>query len=100
MILIFFSFQDAVQTLIDAVQELIQTHEAWEEDKDPENKPDLSVKDSKETEQDTSETHEEQEPARKETEKTEDAGHGLSEEVWSSLRREYPGAEFVVVTDQ
>ena len=25
---------------------------------------------------------------------------GLTEEVWTSLRREYPGAEFVVVTDQ
>ena len=25
---------------------------------------------------------------------------GLTEEVWTSLRKEYPGAEFVVVTDQ
>ena len=77
--------QDAVQTLIDAVQELIQTHESWEEegpaaDKVVEAPP--------------------EEAAVSATEGAVEQVEGLSEEVWSRLRSEYPGAEFVVVTDQ
>ena len=77
--------QDAVQTLIDAVQELIQTHESWEEEGPA---PDKVVEAPPE------------EAAVSATEGAVEQVEGLSEEVWSRLRSEYPGAEFVVVTDQ
>ena len=112
-------FQDAVQTLIDAVQELIQTHEAFEEEsggKDAkESKTDEGSKDTL-----NSGTAVDSKPVKEFEEVHVDAGdvgenltlggqvggvvggqvEGLTEEVWTSLRKEYPGAEFVVVTDQ
>ena len=110
--------QDAVQTLIDAVQELIQTHEAFEEEggsaeKDAkENKANVGTAEVSETKvgDNEEEAVNEVEGVRVEnltlggqvggvTLKGGQVG-GLTEEVWTSLRREYPGAEFVVVTDQ
>ena len=122
-------FQDAVQTLIDAVQELIQTHEAFEEES--------GAKDAKESKTDegptdklNSEASVDSKPVKEFEGVHTDAGdvgenltlggqvggnsslgghvggvvggqvEGLTEEVWTSLRKEYPGAEFVVVTDQ
>ena len=122
-------FQDAVQTLIDAVQELIQTHEAFEEES--------GAKDAKESKTDESPTDKlnseatvDSKPVKEFEGVHADAGdvgenltlggqvgdnltldghvggvvggqvEGLTEEVWTSLRKEYPGAEFVVVTDQ
>ena len=112
-------FQDAVQTLIDAVQELIQTHEAFEEESGGKD-----AKESKKGEGPTdtlnSEASVDSKPVNGIEEVHADAGdvgenltlgghvggvvggqvEGLTEEVWTSLRKEYPGAEFVVVTDQ
>ena len=119
-------FQDAVQTLIDAVQELIQTHEAFEEES--------GAKDAKESKTDEGPTDKlssvDSKPVNGSEGVQADAGdvggtltlggqvggnltlgghvggvvggqvEGLTEEVWTSLRKEYPGAEFVVVTDQ
>ena len=112
-------FQDAVQTLIDAVQELIQTHEAFEEES--------GGKDAKESKTDegptdklNSEASVDSKPVKEFEGVHTNAGdvgenltlggqlggvvggqvEGLTEEVWTSLRKEYPGAEFVVVTDQ
>ena len=101
--------------MIDAVQELIQTHEAFEEEggsaeKDAkENKANVEVSETKDGEVNKVEG------VRVENltlggEQVVGGGvsikggggqvEGLTEEVWTSLRREYPGAEFVVVTDQ
>ena len=96
-------FQDAVQTLIDAVQELIQTHEAWtQEGEDPRKKPDEAKSVSKPTSLASTSLPGSTEPVEDSVDVPEvgEQQQGLSEEVWSSLRREYPGAEFVVVTDQ
>ena len=118
--------QDAVQTLIDAVQELIQTHEAFEEEggsAEKDAKDDIKGDsggqtdeviqangETKEEEGDNDEAVSEVEGVRVENLTlggqvggvTIKGGQveGLTEEVWTSLRREYPGAEFVVVTDQ
>ena len=110
--------QDAVQTLIDAVQELIQTHEAFEEEggsaeKDAKENKANCGRPNGEVSEATGETKEavnEVEGVRVENLSlggqvggvTIKGGQveGLTEEVWTSLRREYPGAEFVVVTDQ
>ena len=115
--------QDAVQTLIDAVQELIQTHEAFEEEGGSAEKDAKEIKanggrPNGEVNEATGETKEgDNEEAVNEVEGVrvenltlggEVGGvtikggqvEGLTEEVWTSLRREYPGAEFVVVTDQ
>lgn len=110
---------DAVQTLIDAVQELIQTHEAFEEEGDSsaekdakEDKANVATDEvSSETKEGDEETVTEVEGVRVEnlTLGGQPVGgvtikggqvEGLTEDVWTSLRREYPGAEFVVVTDQ
>ena len=105
--------------MIDAVQELIQTHEAFEEEGGS------AEKDAKENKANggggptdkVTETKEGDEVVMNEVEGvrvenltlggqvggvTIKGGQveGLTEEVWTSLRREYPGAEFVVVTDQ
>ena len=122
-------FQDAVQTLIDAVQELIQTHEAFEEES--------GGKDAKESKTDGEPKDKQDSEASVDSKPVNGiegvqavagdvgenltlggpvggnltlGGHvggvvggqveGLTEEVWTSLRKEYPGAEFVVVTDQ
>ena len=103
--------------MIDAVQELIQTHEAFEEEggsaeKDAkENKANVGSDEVTKTKVgDEEETVNEVEGVRVENLTlggqvggvTLKGGQveGLTEEVWTSLRREYPGAEFVVVTDQ
>ena len=115
-IIILSMIQDAVQTLIDAVQELIQTHEAFEEESGS------AEKDAKENGVSTVKVSEANNGGAKEDTASEVEGvrvenltlggevggvtikggqvEGLTEEVWTSLRREYPGAEFVVVTDQ
>ena len=105
--------------MIDAVQELIQTHEAFEEEGGS------AEKDAKENKANSggvptdkvTETKEGDEVVMNEVEgvRVENLSlggqvggvtikggqvEGLTEEVWTSLRREYPGAEFVVVTDQ
>ena len=105
--------------MIDAVQELIQTHEAFEEEggsaeKDAqENKANAATDEVSETKEEGDE--EEEEVNEVEGVRVENLTlggqvggvtikggqvEGLTEEVWTSLRREYPGAEFVVVTDQ
>ena len=111
--------------MIDAVQELIQTHEAFEEEggsaeKDAKDdiKGDSGGRPTDEATEANCETKEEEGEAVSEVEgvRVENLGtldgqvggvtikggqvEGLTEEVWTSLRREYPGAEFVVVTDQ
>ena len=102
--------------MIDAVQELIQTHEAFEEESGS------AEKDAKENGVSTVKVSEANNGGAKEDTVSEaegvrvenltlggevggvtikgGQGEGLTEEVWTSLRREYPGAEFVVVTDQ
>ena len=99
--------------MIDAVQELIQTHEAFEEEggsaeKDAkENKANTEVSETKEGEVNEVEgvrvenlTLGGEEQVGGVSIKGGGQVEGLTEEVWTSLRREYPGAEFVVVTDQ
>ena len=101
--------------MIDAVEELIQTHEAFEEEGGSAEKDEKENKANVATDE-VSETKEgevnEAEGVRVEnltlggqqvggvTIKGGAQVGGLTEEVWTSLRREYPGAEFVVVTDQ
>ena len=112
--------------MIDAVQELIQTHEAFEEEggsaeKDAKDdmKGDVGVPNDEVSEA-NGETKEEEGDNDKAVSEVEGVRvenltlggqvggvtikggqvEGLTEEVWTSLRREYPGAEFVVVTDQ
>ena len=109
--------------MIDAVQELIQTHEAFEEEggsaeKDAkENKANGDGPSDEVSEANGGTKEGDNEAAVNEVEGvrvenltlggqvggvTIKGGQveGLTEEVWTSLRREYPGAEFVVVTDQ
>ena len=102
-------FQDAVQTLIDAVQELIQTHEACEKDTEDvpkraaietnvavEDKPVVYVSDDNRLE------NAEDIPEGTAVLLAGDEGSGqvISEEVWKNLKEVYPDAEFVVVTNQ
>merc|ERR1711971_1073703 len=116
---------DAVQTLIDAVQELIQTHEAFEEEggsAEKDAKDDIKGDGGGGPTDEVTETKEEEGGDNDEAVSEEVEGvrvenltlggqvggltikggqvEGLTEEVWTGLRREYPGAEFVVVTDQ
>ena len=90
--------------MIDAVQELIQTHEAWtQEGDDPRKKADESKAVGPPTSLTSTRLPGSTEPVEESGSVPASVGEqqqGLSEEVWTSLRREYPGAEFVVVTDQ
>ena len=117
--------QDAVQTLIDAVQELIQTHEAFEEEggsAEKDAKDDIKGDSGGPTDEVSEANGETNKEGDNDKAVSEVEGvrvenltlggqvggvtikggqvEGLTEEVWTSLRREYPGAEFVVVTDQ
>ena len=90
--------QDAVQTLIDAVQELIQTHEACEQ-QSSEARQDRGVYITEEN------RLENLVPVEDETRvivpgEEEGAPQVISEEVWRNLREVYPDAEFVVVDSQ
>ena len=108
--LVSYTFQDAVQTLIDAVQELIQTHEACEQESEETG----SQKADKETKQeinDKSIVYIAEENRLENSEAVPDgatvilagedgSGQVISEEVWRNLKQVYPDAEFVVVANQ
>ena len=98
-----------MQTLIDAVQELIQTHEACEQEpEDSSHKPDAE---STQELADNSIVYISEENRLESTESVPDeatvvlsgedgTAQVISEEVWRNLKEGYPDAEFVVVANQ
>eukprot|EP00092_Neocalanus_flemingeri_P013632 GFUD01014702.1.p1 GENE.GFUD01014702.1~~GFUD01014702.1.p1 ORF type:complete len:530 (+),score=140.48 GFUD01014702.1:64-1590(+) len=101
--------QDAVQTLIDAVQELIQTHEACEKESEDvpkketindcepvDEKPVVYVSNDKRSEN----AEDIPDGATVILAGEEGSGQVISEEVWRNLKEVYPNAEFVVVTNE
>eukprot|EP00090_Calanus_glacialis_P006308 TRINITY_DN14927_c0_g1_i1.p1 TRINITY_DN14927_c0_g1~~TRINITY_DN14927_c0_g1_i1.p1 ORF type:complete len:533 (-),score=152.69 TRINITY_DN14927_c0_g1_i1:83-1633(-) len=101
--------QDAVQTLIDAVQELIQTHEACEQE--PEDSIEKEETETKQEIVDKNTVYISEESRLGNCEAVPDgatvilageegSGQVISEEVWRNLKEVYPDAEFVVVTNQ
>ena len=104
-----FLIQDAVQTLIHAVQELIQTHEACEQE--PEDSIEKEETETKQEIVDKNTVYISEESRVENCEAVPDgatvilageegSGQVISEEVWRNLKEVYPDAEFVVVTNQ